>query len=104
VERRAWVRFPSDATASCSSSLTGSQARWNARIYDICQGGIRLVSTRRFERGTMLEVMLGSLAAGTARSLLAKVVHVSGPTAGKWSMGCAFLPPLSESELDEILR
>jgi hypothetical protein len=105
VERRAWVRFPSDREAGCRivSSADAEEAKtgWPGRMRNASPGGLALMLKRRFEPGSVLIV---ELAAKKERlRLLVRVVYVRAQNKGRWIVGCAFASPLSEEELQDVL-
>jgi hypothetical protein len=58
--------------------------------------------SRRFEPGTVLIVELSS-AKAEGRQLI-RVVHATREKKKGWIIGCAFVTPLSEEELQTFLR
>jgi hypothetical protein len=73
---------------------------WGATVCDISRSGIGLNLCYPFRAGTYLavDVTLG----GRPRTLQARVVHVQDLVDGTWHVGCEFLRPLSENELNAI--
>ncbi len=100
---RASERIPCDVPASCqppSDWKRGGQ-QWTARVRDISAGGLRLVLGRRFERGAGLAIQLSGPDADASFTLLARVMNVRAE-GGAWILGCAFISPLSDEELQAI--
>jgi hypothetical protein len=64
-------------------------------------GGIALILTRPFERGTILIVELACNPVETRRII--EVVHVAPEPDGRWVIGCVFASPLAEDELQVLL-
>src|SRR5438094_4224141 len=62
LNRRAWVRFFTDLSASCEgtpeAAPAGKNCHWPGRIQDISRGGAMLVFYRPFEKGTTVHVRL----------------------------------------------
>jgi hypothetical protein len=76
--------------------------RWPTKVRDISATGIGLLVSRRFEPGTILVVeMQGDPPVGE-RLLLARVVHTTS-AGGEWLVGCEFINPLSDDELEAFL-
>jgi hypothetical protein len=69
------------------------------KIKDVSRGGVGLVSSRRFETGTLLVLDLAENASYPV-NVLARVVRIVSEPGGGWLAGCAFLSELSEEELD----
>src|SRR5205823_4514922 len=81
----------------------GSQELWPLVVRDVSAGGVGILLARRFEPGTELHIELPPGAASPARTLRARVVRVRAEKLGHWAHGCAFLTPLSERELVELV-
>jgi hypothetical protein len=102
-ERRASVRYQSDAKGSCQSLSVQREMDWEATVLDISCHGIGLLLPRRFEPGTLLTVGLTEQAEGEKRLLLARVVRASAQPEGRWLVGCTLINPLTEDELKLLL-
>ena len=70
---------------------------WGATIRDVSRTGVGLTVCYPFRAGTYLAVDLK----GT--TVLSRVVHVRDRADGTWQVGCEFIKPLSESEVDRLL-
>jgi hypothetical protein len=90
--------------ASCQPASVAEmkEARWPASICDISQGGVLIVLPRRFEKGTALALELPGDAERGSSIVFVKVVHLK-QRAGAWALGCKFVSPLSEDELQRLL-
>jgi hypothetical protein len=106
VEFRVWERFSCGLETSCQPLATrgDNDICWSARIKDISAGGMGLVLTRRFERGTGLAIEIPATATRPADTLLAKVMHVTRLPDGQWLLGCAFVSILGDDEVQNLLR
>ncbi len=106
VELRVWERFSCGLETSCQplAARGDNDMCWSARIKDISAGGMGLVLTRRFERGTSLAIEIPATAASPADTLLAKVMHVTRLPGGEWLLGCAFVSTLGDDEVQNLLR
>lgn len=105
-ELRVTERFACDVPASCqppSDWKRGGQ-KWTARVRDISSGGLCLVLGRRFERGAGLAIEVPGADSDSPSTLLARVVHVRAQGGGLWALGCAFVSPLSDEELEDLTR
>ncbi len=108
IERRVWVRFPTQIETFCkpfsAKSTSESEMSWSAQVRDISQGGLGLSLSRRFEPKTILIVELPSGGEGFTRLLPVKVVHTRADGPGRWIVGCTFASRLSEAELQAVLQ
>jgi hypothetical protein len=105
VERRARVRFLQSQDVYCQpkpfSAAEGQPTGWLGKFQNISAGGLALLMNQRFEPGTLLVIELGvDRAVG---SVAARVVHTTASTAGRWIIGCQFLHPLSEDDLQTLV-
>jgi hypothetical protein len=107
VERRAWVRYGTDLQATCRGAGPPREVGWPARVKDISAGGVGLLLRHRFRPGTILAVELHGASGGCVRVLAVRVVHATPRTVDSescWLMGCMFVEPLSDNELQTLLR
>ncbi len=104
-ECRVTERFPCDVAASCQppSAWRSGGREWPARIRDLSTGGLCLVLGRRFEPGAGLAVEAPAVDDGSPSTLLVRVVNVRAVGPGSWALGCAFVSPLSEEELQGLV-
>jgi hypothetical protein len=81
---------------------TESTLSWGAQVRDLSSGGIGLVICYPFKPGTYVAI---DLQRGTAlaRSLLARVVHANEQADGTWTIGCEFVKPLRQSDVDLLM-
>lgn len=103
VECRVYERQSCDVPAACApAALYGNpEARWEAAIRDLSLGGARLVLRRRFEPGAGLAIELPG--EDEPYTVLARVIHVRRD-GDNWALGCKFISPLSESELERLVN
>jgi serine/threonine protein kinase len=102
-ERRAEVRFASNAETSCKAVLGERRLRWTAVVLDVSRSGLRMELNRRFERGTWLQVDLPPARDGVSRQVLVRVAHVRSRPPRKWVIGAAFERTLAADELEVLL-
>lgn len=103
-ERRASVRYVTTMEASyhpIEVQTLGPCAP--ARICDVSLGGLALLVQIPFEVGTELGIVPETLPPHLYPALLARVVHVAPHGAGLWLAGCAFLTPLREEDLQQLI-
>ena len=74
-----------------------------ARIQDVCQQGVWLLSKQRFESGTMLRLEMLGKPEEAALLVQARVIHVVPYRNGSFGLGCAFSRPLTDEELKDLL-
>jgi hypothetical protein len=77
---------------------------WPATVRDLSINGIGLVLARRFEPGAGLVIEVPGTASDVSESLLARVVHATSVGRNLWLLGCTFPSPLSDDELNALLR
>ena len=107
-ERHALVYFPSSQEVYCqpmaAATALESETRWLGRFRDVSSAGLTLVLRRRFERGTSLIIELSDKAKRRgARSLPVQVVQATPEGKSRWIIGCEFLRPLLEEELQALI-
>jgi len=104
-ECRVTERFSCDVAAACQppSAWKSGGRDWPARIRDLSTGGLCLVLGRRFEPGAGLAIEVPAADEGSSSTLLARVVHVRADGPGSWALGCAFVSPLSDEELQGLV-
>jgi serine/threonine-protein kinase len=100
ADRRASVRFAVDLTASLVPFHQKMRGRWDATILDISATGVRLEFPRDVAVNSVLEINL----AGRVNSELALVRWVEPGGGQKRFVGCSFVRPLPERELEILCR
>jgi hypothetical protein len=106
VERRAWVRYGTDLTATCRGPGPAKSVGWPARVKDVSAGGIGLLLRHRFRPGTVLAVEVHAPSGGCVSVLTVRVVHATPRTVDSescWLMGCLLAEPLSVDQLKALL-
>ncbi len=79
------------------------QGREKARIQDISEQGIGLISGRSFPHGAILVVEARRKAEGFSRPVYVRVVRAAPRPEGDWLVGCTFARPLQEDEITTLL-
>jgi hypothetical protein len=100
-ERRLATRFSSIRSASCSP-LSERETVLPVKVRDVSANGIGLLSTRRFERGTILLLQLEEENGSLPPLLIGKVVHVIAQEDGDWLVGCALTRALAQADVRAI--
>jgi hypothetical protein len=103
-ERRAWVRYACDFPTSCQPIAAERTVGWAARVLNLSSGGLNLVANRRFESGTLLQIVIEHVRNPAPTTLLARVVHVRRKDKVLWSIGCAFARILTDEEVQALLE
>jgi hypothetical protein len=105
IERRLWVRIPSERDVCCQKlpGLASDEADtgWPGKVRDVSTDGIALLLTRPLEVGTILILELESEPRAIRRVI--EVLHTAPERDGHWAMGCIFASPLGEDELQSFL-
>lgn len=98
-DRRSHERYDCRFKVKCRPVGRDVPASWPAEVRDVSSRGMRLLTHRRFEAGTLLMLDITGPDA-TTLSLLARVRRVSLLAKGRWVLGCAL-----DQELEpELLR
>jgi hypothetical protein len=101
-ERRASVRYRSDAKGSCQTLSVRRETSWNAIVRDISPEGIGLLLARRFEPGVLVAIELTAAGDDQTRLLLARVAHATARPEGDWLVGCTLVSPLTNDEIQAL--
>jgi len=106
AECRVWERHGCDMQAACQSvaNRSSNDLMWPATIRNISRGGVGLVVDRRFERGTGLFIECQTKKAECVGPYMARVVHATSRPDGIWLLGCSFVRPLTDEQLNEFLQ
>lgn len=102
MERRAAERKICSLEATSHAIEPGQTLSWGAVVNDVSAGGLSVTLCFPFRPGTYLAVDLQS-EAGTARTLMVRVQHVHDQTDGRWRLGCEFIKPLGESDMEMLM-
>jgi hypothetical protein len=107
TERRAWVRTPTSQEVSCqpvaASTAVQAESSWLGNLRNTSVRGLSLVLDRRFEPGSLLIIELADKAKAGARYWSVRVVNVTPEVKRRWIMGCEFIRPLSEQEIQALV-
>src|SRR5262249_35407753 len=99
-ERRAAPRHPSSLKIACYPVGTGFADRRQARIRNISLTGIGIVLDRSWPPGTILILELPGEEA--MRTVRARVVHATTQVGGTFLVGCTFLDPMTDAEVQAL--
>ncbi|HKI37962.1 MAG TPA: PilZ domain-containing protein [Gemmataceae bacterium] len=102
AERRAHVRYSHTLRTSCRPLGKGA-ATWPATIQDLSRAGVALAMGREVRPGAVLVVALEGLGGRFSRPLLLRVLNVRPAERGGWHVGCAFVTPLTDNDVQALL-
>jgi PilZ domain len=102
TDRRGAERHACALEATSHAIEPGPTLSWGAVVNDISVGGVSITLCYPFRLGTYLAVDL-PCASGMVRTLMIRVVHVDDLVDGMWRLGCEFLKPLTQSDMDLIV-
>ena len=99
IDHRHGPRQPCQVEATSRLLEPADGLSWGARITDVSTGGLKLELCFPFRPGTFLGLDVETPRARLGRTLVCRVLHVHDHANGTWTLGCALLQPLSNSEL-----
>ncbi|MBI1832378.1 MAG: PilZ domain-containing protein [Planctomycetes bacterium] len=102
LERRGDERHACSVEATSHPIEVGETLSWGAMVHDVSSSGLAVTLCYPFKPGTFLAVDLQSPGA-MVRTLMVRVVHVHDRNDGQWRLGCEFVKPLTQSDMDLIL-
>jgi hypothetical protein len=105
-ERRAWLRFECDLKVTCRARNPRKEVGWIAQVRDISQGGVGLLLRHRFRPGTEMLVELRGAEGQPGPTCPIRVVRAEPALVdghAYWVLGCVFVTPLSEEEMQQLL-
>lgn len=102
LNRRRSPRHACSLEGTSHAVESGQTLSWGAVVNDISEGGVSVTLCYPFRPGTYLTVEV-PLPNGLMRTMLVRVVHVNDRADGTWRLGCEFVKPLTESDLDLII-
>lgn len=102
IDRRTATRHACSLEATSHCAEPGQALSWGAMVNDISMGGVNVTLCYPFRPGTFLAVELQT-PNGMVRTLMVRVLHVHDRADGMWDLGCEFIKPLTESDMDLII-
>jgi hypothetical protein len=100
IEKRVAARKSCLIEATSRPIEVGDGMAWGGTVRDISAGGLKLAICFPFSPSTFLAVEMQSAADTVSRALVCRVVHVHDHADGTWTLGCEFIKPLSDSEIE----
>ncbi|MFO0844529.1 MAG: PilZ domain-containing protein [Gemmataceae bacterium] len=101
-ERRAFVRYRRRLETLWAYLGVGTPDLTSGEVFDLSSTGVGLVLDRSFPDGTRLVLRLPTRTLGWS-SHLARVKRCEEATPGLFRVGCAFVKPLSATQLRAML-
>jgi hypothetical protein len=102
-ERRAHVRYAHALRTSCRLLGREAGAPWTARVADVSRAGAVLLMRCEVRPSAVLVAALQGVGGRFSRPLLLRVMNVRPQGDGCWHVGCAFVRPLSEDDVQALL-
>jgi hypothetical protein len=103
ANRRRSARLPPRPGISCSIVEGVEASGTPARVIDVSQTGVRILSPVRYENDSFLHVTLSNAADLFSYSAVVVVRYAVGSADGQHITGCEFLQPLSYENLRALL-
>jgi hypothetical protein len=102
-ERRAQVRYSLTLQTSFRRLGRDGTASWGARVRNVSRTGAALVMAREVMAGAVLAVTLEGLRGRFARPVLMRVNRVRSEGDSRWVVGCTFVTPLADADIEEMV-
>jgi len=105
VEQRARVRFRTQQPSLCQRIEAQTDDFWfMASIRDLSQHGVGLVVNCTFDPGLFLAIEPLAFKEELSRGFQCRVVYAREEQPGRWFLGCEFVRPLSDQEMNAFLE
>jgi hypothetical protein len=104
--QRIWARYSSTRPLPRRLAVAGTYAPLEAWILDLSAGGVGLLVGEPQKVGVLLHVELETCPEAAPLKLLANVIHCEpvGQDGNEFRIGCKFVTPLSECDLQILLQ
>jgi serine/threonine protein kinase len=102
-ERRKDARYELHAIGSCRSPIDTGGKLWASAIIDISKTGVCLQSKRRFDPGSVVEIMVSISPDESVITELARVRWNKPAEDKSWQHGCEFVNAMTQEEMESIL-
>jgi hypothetical protein len=103
AERRAQVRYSHALRTTCRPLGRQGGGSWSARVRDVSRSGAALRMSHEVRPGEVLVVALEGCGGRFVRPLLMRVVRTRPDGEGTWNVGCTFVTPLADNDLQSLL-
>jgi hypothetical protein len=98
LDRRSWERIPTLVRVFCKKPKGKDELAWSSRVVDISRSGFKLLSPRKFDPTSIINIEKGD-EPESAQSLEALVVWAQPALGGGWCLGCSLAKELQEQEM-----
>ncbi len=102
--RRIWARYASTRPLPRRVAVGPSGSSLDAWVEDLSAGGVGLLVSETVPAGTLLLVELETQPQAPSLQLWASVVRCEATDDGEFRLGCEFLSPLRERDLQALLQ
>jgi hypothetical protein len=103
-ERRAWVRHVCKFDSPHRVIDTETECGWWATVLNVSRGGIGLRLPQRIEPGVTLILERPARHGWPGRAMPVRVVDATAAAEGGWLLGCQFVYPLSQQDMEALLQ
>jgi PilZ domain len=101
--QRASVRYRCPPASAGRVYLAEDLEFQRAWLHNLSAAGIGLVLSKPLEHGLFLTIQLKSSTSKKGYSLPAHAIHSTQQAGGDWLVGCEFVVPLTNEDLDNLL-
>lgn len=102
-EKRYSVRYPHTLAIRCRLLGDSGNGGWPATLVDLSHKGAAVELDRECPRGTVLALSVDGLVGRFERPVLLRVSRAVAVASHLWRLGCTFVKPLSDEELQAVL-
>jgi hypothetical protein len=102
LERRRAERHACTLEATSHPIEIGETLSWGAVVHNLSASGLGITLCYPFRPGTYLAVDVQNTR-GMVRTLMVRVLHVHDQADGQWRLGCEFIKPLTQSDMEVLL-
>ena len=102
--RRKDARYDLQVAGSCRIPIDVGGQPWASAIIDLSRTGLCMQSKRRFEKGSVVEVMVSVNPDESAITHLARVRWNKSAPDKTWQHGCEFVNALTEEDMETLLE
>ncbi len=99
AERRGEVRHAVALEATSYPMEPNETLSWGAVVNDISPGGLSVTICYPFRAGTYLAIEMQH-PNDVIRTIIVRVVHAQDQSDGMWRLGCEFLKPMTQSDME----
>jgi hypothetical protein len=104
-ESRAHKRQPSRLGHPCRLLHVTEEGPWLVTVRDISTDGVGLITDEPFRTGFLLTIELPMPGTGKFSVRLIRIRHSrKHPNSNSWTLGCEFVTPLSQIELESLRK